>query len=203
MIRVRRRYLVICLAVLVLALAGGTAFAATQQPSRTVPTSSGPSTPIVIYSTAQPPGVGATQTTDEGLAITPVQIVKNGPRWLFHFQIRNTAQKNLTIRGTTDEHQFVVSGFTGAAPPNNIGVAQLGSPAASEIAANYSDLATSLQAGNTQQGWLAVDTTNLGFTPKELIYRDVAVPTQACTNPADQSTCQPATLYTGFDWYNI
>ena len=200
MIRIKRRYLVICLAVLALALAVGTAFAATQQPSGAVTVSS---TPIVINSTAQPPGVGAMQTTDEGLSITLVQIVKNGPRWLFHLQIKNTATTALTIRGTTDEHQFVVDGRTGAAPPNNIGYAQLGSPSASEIAANYSDLATALQASSTTDGWLVVDTTNLGFTPTELIYRDVAVQTISCIDPADQSTCQPATLYTGFTWYNI
>ena len=64
MIRVRRLYLVICLAVLALALAVGTAFAATRQPSGAVTVSP---TPIIIHSTAQPPGVGAMQTTDEGL----------------------------------------------------------------------------------------------------------------------------------------
>jgi len=203
MIRVKRRYLVICLAVLTLALAVGTAFAAAQQPSGAVTGSSAPPTPIIIQSTATPPGVGATQTTDEGLSITLVQIVKNGSRWLFHLQIKNTATTTLTIRGTTDEHQFVVDGKTGAVPPNNIGYAQLGSPSASEIAANYSDLATSLQASSTSDGWLVVDTTNLGFKPTELIYRDAAIHTMSCTNPADQSTCQPDTLYTGFTWYNI
>jgi hypothetical protein len=201
MIRVKRRYLVIYLAVLVLALAVGTAYAATQQPSRTVPMSSSLPTPIVIHSTATPPGVGATQTTAEGLAITLVQIVKNGPRWLFQFQIRNTASTTLTIRGTGQEHQFVVSGNTGAAPPNNVGVAQLSSPSASEVAANHPDLASTLQTGGTAQGWLAVDTTNLGFTPIQLLYRDKAVQTTGCTNPEDPSTCQPATLYTGVDWF--
>jgi hypothetical protein len=203
MIRVKRRHLVICLVVLVLALAGGTAFAATQQPSKTVAVSYSPSTPIVIHSTSPIPGVGTTQTTDEGLAITLVRVVKNGPRWLFLFQIKNTAHTTLLVRGTTNEHQFVVAGRTGATPPNNIGYAQLGSPSASEIAANYADLATSLQAGSTTNGWLVVDTTNLGFTPTSLQYRDVAIPTQACTSPTDQSTCHPDTLYTGFDWYNI
>lgn len=203
MIRVKRRYLMICLAALALALAVGTAFAAAQQPSGAVTRSSSPPTPIIINSTATPPGVGATQTTDAGLSITLVNVVKHGSRWLFHFQIKNIAHNDLTIRGTTNEHQFVVDYGTGAAPPNNIGYAQLGSPSASEIAANYSDLASSLHASGTTNGWLVVDTTNLGSTPTELIYREVAIPTIACTNPADQSTCQPTTLYSGITWYNI
>lgn len=199
MIRAKRWYLVIGLAILALA-AGGIAFAGTYQPAGNAPAPAG-STPIVLQGTPPANGVGATKTTAEGLAITLVQIVKDGPRWLFHFQIRNTALTALTIRGTGQEHQFVVSGDTGAAPPNNIGVAQLSSPSASEIAANYPDLTSTLPAGVMTQGWLAIDTTNLGFTPAQLLYRDVGVSAIGCTNPADQSTCQPTTLYTGVDWF--
>ncbi|HEY7357215.1 MAG TPA: hypothetical protein VH590_12135, partial [Ktedonobacterales bacterium] len=130
-----------------------------------------------------------------------VQIVKHGPRWLFHFQIRDTASTTLIIRGTGQEHQFVVAGDTQAAPPNNVGVDQLRSPSASEIAANYIDLTRTLQAGVMTQGWLAVDTANLDFTPIQLLYRDTAVQTVGCADPSDQSTCQPATLYTGVDWF--
>jgi hypothetical protein len=200
MIYIRRRYLVIGLAVLFLALAGGTTFAATHQLSgaAAVPVSH---TPIVIDAT--PLGVGAAETTDEGLEVTLLQVVKNGPRWLFHIQLRNTVTTTLTIRGTSDIHQFVVAGGTGAAPPNNIGVARLGSPAASEIAANHPDLARTLRAGGTAQGWLAIDTTHLGFTPTQLLYRYRAVPTTACANPNDTSTCHPDTLYQALIWSNI
>lgn len=197
MVHTKHRSLVIGLAVLILALAGGTVFAATWQPSGAVTASSSLSTP------PQPPEVGATQTTDEGLAVTLIQVVKHGSRWLFQFQLRNIAQTALTVRGTGDVHQFVVAGNTGAAPPNNIGYAQLGSPSASEAAANYPDLATSLQAGGKANGWLVVDTTNLGFTPTELDYRFGSAPATACGNPADKSTCHPDTLYQSLIWYNI
>jgi hypothetical protein len=194
---IRRRYLVIGLAALLLALAGGTTFAATGLVGIINPT------PIVTRYTPQPSGMGATQTTDEGMAVTLVQIIKNGPRWLFHFKIENTAKTALTIRGTSDVHQFIVSGNRQAAPPNNIGIAQLGSPSASEIAMNYSDLATTLPSGGGAEGWLAVDTTNLDFTPTTVLYRYKAVPTTACANLHDQSTCYPDTLYQALIWYPI
>lgn len=200
MIHIRRLYLVIGLAVLILALAGGATFAATWQISRAASVSASP-TPIVIH--AQPLGVGAAETTDEGLTVTLTQVVKNGPRWLFHLQLKNTVNQALTVRGTSDIHQFVVAGNTQAAPPNNIDIAQLGSPSASEIATNYSDLATTLQAGGTAQGWLAVDTTNLSFTPVQLLYRYRAFPATACTDPSDKSTCHPDTLYQMLAWYPI
>lgn len=201
MIRVSRRSLVIGLVVLILALAGGTAFAAAQQPPAavTVPSRSLATTPTPIVLQVTPPaGVGATKTTGEGLAITLVQIVKNGPRWLFHFQISNRTPTSLTVRGTSDVHQFVISGVI-QTPPYHAEI-PLGSPSASEIATNYSDLTTTLQSGGTAQGWLAVDTTNLGFTPVQLLYRYAAVPATACTNPADQSTCHPDTLYQALIW---
>ena len=198
--RIKHWYPIVSLLALILTLAGDAAFAAARQPSATVPAPAG-STPIVLQGAPPANGIGATKTTNEGLAITLVQIVKNGPRWLFHFQIKNTASTTLTVQGTGPEHQFVVAGDTGAAPPNNIGEAQLASPSASEIAANHIDLANTLQAGVMTQGWLAVDTAHLGFTPIQLLYRDTAVQTIGCANPEDQSTCEPATLYTGVDWF--
>ncbi|GEM_PF-2997808 len=197
---IRHRAIMIGVAVLILALAGGTVFAATRQPSGATAISSGPSpTPVVLQSHLA--GVGTTEITNEGLAVTLVQIVKHGPRWLFQFQIKNIVNTTLTVRGAGQVHQFIISGVTQAAPYN--GVAQLGSPAASEIAANYPDLATTLPSGGAAQGWLAVDTTNLGFTPSELLYRYAAVPATGCTDPTVPSTCQTDTLYQALSWYLI
>ena len=199
MIRVHRRTAIISLVVLVAALAGGTALAATQGFPGFSAGASNPdaATPIVIQ--GQPAGVGTPETTEEGLTVTLAQIVKQGTRWLFHFQIKNTASTALIVRGTSDEHQFVIAGVIQAPPYNK--VVQLESPAASEQAASYSDLAAFLQAGGTAQGWLAVDTANLGFTPSQILYRYRAVPALGCTDPTVQSTCHTDTLYAALQWF--
>ena len=203
MIHLSRRYAIFGLTVLIAVLVGGAVLAATQKPSAS---SNEPSrsaaqpTGTVIQITGQPAGVGTTETTEEGLTITFVQMVKHGTRWLFHFQIKNTTQKAAIIRGTDDVHQFVVSGNTQVAPPNNIGVAQLGTPAASEIAVNHPEVASTLQPGGTTQGWLAVDTMKLDFMPTQLLYRYKAVPTLGCADPADSSTCHIDTLYQALIW---
>ncbi len=203
MIQFRRRLIVIGMVILVLALAGGTTFAASRLSSGTANEPASSIVPTATIVQVHPDGVGTTETTDEGLTVTLTQIVKNGPRWLFHFQLQNIANTTLTVRGTSDVHQFIVSGRTQAAPPNNIGVAQLGSPSASEIATNYPDLANTLPAGGTAQGWLAVDTSNLDFTPVEVLYRYAAVPTLGCTDPTVSSTCHTDTLYQALIWYQI
>lgn len=198
MMHIHRRSFVIGLAVLILSLVGGTAFAATQALSGAAVVPSGPdATPTVLQS--HPAGVGTTETTDEGLAVTLTQLVKNGPRWLFHFQLKNTVNKALTVRGTSDVHQFVLAGVI-QTPPYNA-VVSLSSPSATEAAANYPNLVTALPSGETAQGWLAVDTTNLGFTPSEVLYRYGAVPALGCTDPTDSSTCQTDTLYQALIWY--
>ncbi len=199
MVYFHRRSFVIGLAVLILALAGGTVFAATQVFSgvATVPSSLTAATPTIIQGTL--PGVGAMETTDEGLTVTLTQLVKNGPRWLFHFQLKNAANTTLTVRGTSDVHQFVLAGVI-QTPPYSASV-PLSSPSTSEIAANYPDLATILPSGGTAQGWLAVDTTNLGFTPSELLYRYATVQALGCTDPSDPSTCHTDTLYQALTWY--
>jgi hypothetical protein len=201
MIHIRRPLIVIGMVALVLALAGGTAFAAARLSSGVANVPSSPIVPTVTLVQGNYDGVGATETTDEGLTVTLTQLVKNGSRWLFHFQLKNSANTTLTVRGTGAVHQFFIEGMTQAAPPNNIGRAQLSSPSASEIATNYSDLATTLSSGGTAQGWLVVDTAHLDFTPVELVYQYAAVPALGCTNPADPSTCETDTLYQALDWY--
>jgi hypothetical protein len=191
------------LVVLIFALAGGTVIAATRLESGGASMPSEPFKPPIIMVQGTPAGVGTTETTDEGLTVTLVEIVKQGSRWLFHFQLKNSAQAALTVRGISDVHQFVVAGNTKAAPPNNMGVAPLGSPSVSEVAANYPDLVMTLPSGGTAQGWLAVDTTNLGFLPSELLYRYAAVPTLGCTDPADPSTYHTDMLYQALIWYQI
>jgi hypothetical protein len=197
MIHVHRRTVVIGLVVLIVVLAGITSLAVTHAfPYR----ASGPdtTTPVVVQG-GQPARVGTTETTDEGLSVTLLQIDKRGTRWLFHFQIKNMAQAALTVRGTSDVHQFVLVGVI-QTPPYHVEV-QLGSPSASEQIASYADLVTTLPSGGAAQGWLAVDTAKLGTTPVQLLYRYRAVPSLGCTDPADQSTCQTDTLYSALDWH--
>ncbi len=147
-----------------------------------------------------PSGIGAMETTEEGLAVTFDRIDKHGARWLFHFKFANVASNGLTVLGADKVYQFVLTGNTKAAPPNNIGEVQLGSPSSSEIAAGYPKTATTLRAGEVIQGWLAVDTANLDFTPAQLLYRYKAVSTIGYIDPADPSTCQPETLYAALLW---
>ena len=204
MLNENRRSVVMGVVVLIVGLLGGTAFAMTHlpgEPAHGSLTPSDPQTGTAIPVTGHPPGIGSMQTTEEGLTITLVRQEKQGALFLFQFQVKNTTHATATMRAISGQvHQFIISGNTQVAPPNNIGEAQLNPPPVSENAATYPALAATLPAGATTEGWLAVDTTHLDFPATQLLYRYRAVPTVGCADPADPSTCQPATLYQALIW---
>lgn len=184
------------LALVALVLVGVFVYATSHQATAASPTNSSSSAPTTL--TGTPPGIGANLVTAEGLSVTLERIDKQGTRWLFHFVLRNlNAANDATVIGSGAVHQFAIVGKTG---PTTVVDKVLSTPLASEAAAGYRSLGATLKRGGATDGWLAVDTATLGFTPVQVIYRYHATSTTACKDPAVTSTCYPDTVYSMLIW---
>ena len=168
-----------------------------------------------IPDTSQTRGpIGATLLTPAGLRITLVGVDKSSTRWLFHLKVSNSGNAPATILGTNKpmsgssspdqggfDHQFAIPVIAADATVGGL-IQQrvLDTPAAGELAA-HPTLVAMVAGGETADGWLGVDITNIGSpVPSELVYNFDPLPSEKFSNPSDQSTCTPETLYHVLIW---
>ncbi len=143
------------------------------------------------------PGTGSTGSTlflpDGSLALTLLHVEEQGSQVFFHFHAQSYSEQNFALIGSGVDYQFIIP------RPNSDTPVQAASPLQSDFAAHPA-LPAVLVAQGSADGWLVVDTTTLGSVPQQIDYRFATVHSEKCTNPNDQSTCQPADLYRALLW---
>lgn len=138
-------------------------------------------------------------TTPDGLSIQLLAIERQPSRWLFAFAVTNQTDHVVDLLRSGADHRFVLVGAKPAGTPADQGEVSLGRPPASTLA-THPALAATMPGGVTVQGWLAADTTALGYPPQLLLYRYATIHTTRCANPQAWWTCRPADLYSALEW---
>jgi hypothetical protein len=140
--------------------------------------------------------LGDTLMTTDGLTVQLDRIQKNGPRWLVHFVVKNTASHTLEVIGATNIHQFfaVNSSIQGSS-----GMRQFSVPASTELS-SYPALQAALNANQSGTGWMAVDIAGMPLAPDAIVYHYGVTQTQSCTDIHNPATCHPADLYEDLIW---
>lgn len=143
-----------------------------------------------------------------GVALTPGngnvtinldKVEKHGNRWLFHFTVQNNTSVPTAVLGSGQVDQFVLDGMAPPRTPVSQETIALSAPDQT-YGLSHPMLARSVGASQQTQGWLEANLAGFPYQPYEVDYRFGTVQTTACSNPQDESTCHPATLFRVVAW---
>ena len=144
-----------------------------------------------------------TLTSPDNVTFQIVAVQRDTSEWLFHIHAHNNGALNIPILDTATSHYFMIGGRGTPGIPMTADQAFLKlTPLLSSSAdlAVHPSLAAKVAGGADSDGWLVADLSNYKYTPFQLLYVYGTVTAPACTNPQDQSTCQPSTGYRTIVW---
>lgn len=142
-------------------------------------------------------------TSPDNVTFQIVAIQRGTQQWLFHIHAHNNGKLGLSILDATTSHYFMIGGkgtpgIPMTADQSFLKLAPLASSRA-DLAVHLS-LAATVAPSADSDGWLVADLSNYKYQPYQLLYVYGTVTASACTNPQDQSTCQPSTGYRTIVW---
>lgn len=141
-------------------------------------------------------GIGSTLLLPDGsMAITLLNVEQHGSQVLFQFRVKNQTGHPFAPIGTETDYQFIVPRLH----TRDGSFIQATHPSQADLS-THPMLPALLSEQAQADGWVAIDTTVLGETPQQIEYRFATVHTFKCTNPQDQSTCQPADIGRALLW---
>jgi hypothetical protein len=169
--------------------------------------------------TAQPLGISGSQPTPihhygpeagnisdslispDNVTFQIVDIQRDATKWLFHIHAHNNADLDTKILDAGTSHYFMLGlqGPAGTPIPPDQGEVILAAPAQPDAAAHPA-LPAVVASNADVDGWLVADLTNAKYKPFQLFYVYGTVPTVACANPRDTSTCHTETAWRTLVW---
>ena len=157
-------------------------------------------TPIHHYG-AEYGAITDTLTSPDNVTFQIVAVQRGTNEWLFHIHAHNNSGSNVTVIGANADHYFVLAGKGIPGTPYTFGQLTVRlTPPEQAVAVAHPALSSLVAGGPDADGWLVADLSKFKYTPTQLLYVYGTVTAPACTNPHDQSTCQPSTGYRTIVW---
>jgi hypothetical protein len=144
-----------------------------------------------------------TLTSPDNVTFQIVAVQRDTSEWLFHIRAHNNGTLNIPILDTATSHYFMIGGRGTPGIPMTADQAFLKLtplPSSSADLAVHPSLAATVAPSADSDGWLVADLSNYTYQPYQLLYVYGTVTAPACTDPQDQSTCQPSIGYRTIVW---